>query len=174
MAQSRKWTVGEKIIFTILLAVLFSALFGCAAPQTIGDRPAAHALAGDADAAYVRGLYPVYNARYFGGHLPTDTVFNYELGADNIAETRCLNDDGTGCTISFNEHFAAAQRTAETTLLHEMCHIKVWKTHLLKDKPALDDENVFYHNKSWQTCMLVIDMQGAFREINIDYYTEAN
>ena len=166
---NRQWSTSEKIILTIFLAILFFCLFGCSSDKII-DYPATAPLTGDADVAHARSLYPVYNEQYFGKHLPSEIQINFDLGGENIAETECLKEDGTNCTISFNPHFAAAGRTADITLLHEMCHIKTWKTHLLKDKPVFMGTQTYYHDKSWRGCMLAVDTQGAFRQIIIDYY----
>jgi predicted SprT family Zn-dependent metalloprotease len=79
-----------------------------------------------------------------------------------MATTWCTSG---GCILSFNTRYVLAPRVADSTMLHEMCHMKLW-----------DEENTkgqqIYHGAVWQKCMLQLDAQGVFREIIIDNYKE--
>lgn len=176
MAQSEKfWTNPKKVALVVILAVIVSILFGCAAPistDKVFNMPIPTSANGDTDAAYLQHLYETYNEQYFNNHLtriPKIDVDNHT--ARNEADTGC-DDDAIECTISFNLHFTAAPRTAQSVLLHEMCHIKVWKSHVTHDRFPPDPASEFYHDRSWRSCMLALDAAGAFRVINIDFYRE--
>ena len=165
-----KLTVKDIIILTILLAVLTSLLFGCSSPEPVSiSEPSP--VNGDTDVTYLKQLYKTYNEEFFNNHLPKDTEITTELGGvDDMANTWCKKDDGTACKIQFNLHYVAAPRSAQATLLHEMCHVRVWSKVLPDARPAIIDQNVYYHGRTWRSCMLAVDAAGAFRQINIDYY----
>jgi len=127
-------------------------------------------MAGDTDQKYLERQYRVYNQQYFDNKLPEPKI---DTRLNNLYEAQTVcNTDGNNCSISFNLHYVAARRTAQGTLLHEMCHIKTWTKHLNSSllPPSADSE--FYHDKSWRGCMLQLDAQGVFRVINIDFYRE--
>jgi SprT-like family len=175
MAQSTFWTTPKKIAFTIILAVAVWYMFGCANhPHDIYvDIPAPTTSNHDTDAAYLQHLYETYNEQYFGSHLTlTPKITVVDETNTYMADTECKGDDGTDCTLTFNLHYVAAPRTAQSTLLHEMCHIKVWNKHLVKGAFPPDPGSEFYHDRSWRACMLGVDAAGAFRQINIDFYHE--
>lgn len=165
------WTVWKQIAFTIMLAILAVVLFGCSPPsEKFVDVPLPSASNGETDAAYLQHLYEIYNEQYFQNHLDKAPKINIELTGNNMADTWCDNPDGTGCAIRFNMHYVAAPRVGQTTILHEMCHIKVWPQ-TFANQPLLPS-TVYDHGRSWRSCMLALDMQGAFRQINIDFYNE--
>lgn len=168
-----QWTTGKKVAITIILAVICWALFGCAespGAQSGGTFPSQTST--DTDQAFLRKMYFNYNMTYFENKLPHDTVIKYDLGDGDQADTSCLGNDGTDCTIRFNPHFVAAQRNAEIVLLHEMCHIKVWSKTLIGDMPPSADRSRYDHGRVWRACMVQLDSQDAFRDIVIDYYGE--
>ena len=164
------WTTWKKIVFTIALAVLFWALLGCSQPyhETVIEIATPATSNGDTDAAFLQHAYASYNDQLFGNHLTKTPKIDVDLHNSDMANTTC-DDDGTNCTLSFNLKYVAAPRAAQAVLLHEMCHIKVWSKHLSNEHDAGSE---FYHDRSWRTCMLGLDAQGAFRQINIDYYHE--
>lgn len=174
MAQPTFWTTPKKIAITIALTVLVWMLFGCAYPShaDILVETAAHAtLNGDTDAAFLQHEYASFNDQLFGNHLTKTPKIDIDLHNTDMADTTCTND-GTDCTLSFNMRYVAAPRIAESILLHEMCHIKVWSKHLPPSGENPNPGSEFYHDRSWRACMLSLDSSGAFRQINIDFYHE--
>ncbi len=85
------------------------------------------------------------------------------LEKKEMATTWCTK---SGCILSFNPKYVLAPRVADSTMLHEMCHLKLW------DKEVDTKGTQVYHGKMWQNCMLQLDAQGIFREIIIDNYRE--
>jgi hypothetical protein len=166
------WTLPKKIAFTVALGVIAWMLFGCGSRDKFFPTPLPSTTGGDTDAMYLQHLYATYNEQYFQNRLTLTPVITVDLTGPNEADTGCDGNDGTGCTIRFNLHYTAAPRTAQSVLLHEMCHIKVWKTHVSTDSFPPDPASEFYHDRSWRSCMLSLDAEGAFRVINIDYYRE--
>jgi hypothetical protein len=168
------WTTPKKIAFTIALAVIVWMLVGCNpyANDKFFPMPLPSPSGGDTDAMYLQHLYATYNEQYFHNRLTTTPYITMDLANENEADTECTGDDGSGCTIRFNLHYVAAPRTAQSVLLHEMCHIKVWKTHISQAVFPPDSSSEFYHDRVWRSCMLSLDAEGAFRVINIDYYRE--
>jgi hypothetical protein len=169
MTQPNKfWTTGKKIALTIVLAVIATWLFGCdyvrKQTRTYVDNDS------DVNADELKKIYNNYNDLYFDNKLPTDTKFYYDLTGSNMADTGC-DDEGKNCVMRFNPKFTAAYRVAQGTMLHEMCHEKVWTKLLDKDRPAMEDQRAYDHSFVWQGCMLSLDTMGAFRHVNIDYYT---
>jgi hypothetical protein len=169
-----KLTTREKILITILLGVLYSWLLGCGKSPEHSTRhehfvytPAS--ASGIADAAHLKSVFAVYNDEYFQGRLETPEIDMLEPDQNNMASTLCKNDTagvGLNCIIHFNPHYVIAPRTGDETLLHEMCHIKTWN----KDVDDLGGQ--IAHGRNWRSCMLQLDMQGAFRQLIIDNYKE--
>lgn len=128
----------------------------------VGNAPARrHTKASPAqeNPAVLAEVYGEFNDQYFQGRLPKDTVVDWSESADNIASTYKMGDGRFH--ITFNPKYALAHRVYATTMLHEQCHIKTY------------DERDFetgWHGKRWRSCMLQLDMQGAFRRELIDFY----
>ena len=155
-------TTRNKILLVILLAVLCSWLFGCSEEHYV---PLPSTTNGVVDTPYLQSLYQAYNAGYFRNRLPKDVEINdFESNPNFMATTMCTEDGK--CVIQFNPHFIVAPRTAELTMQHEMCHVKTWG----KDVDTLGKQ--IDHGRSWRTCMLQLDAEGAVREVLIDDYRE--
>jgi SprT-like family len=156
-------TLRGKILLTILLAVAFSWLTGCAGEHYVYVPAPSGGLT---DAAFLRRTYDIYNDAYFQNKLTSAITVNL-LEPDstgNMASTFC-DTDGS-CVIQFNLKYTLAPRIGKQTLLHEQCHVKTW----MQDMDAQGEQ--IEHGKNWRACMLNLDMQGAFREILIDGYAE--
>jgi hypothetical protein len=173
-----KLTTREKVLITILLAVIASWLFGCGKGPEHSTRhnpcflehfvtiPAPTNADRLPDAAYFQSAYAVYNDAYFQNKLPkVITIDLLEPNNEFMASTMC-DVAGTVCTIHFNMKYVSADRVAKLTLKHEMCHVKTW----MKDMDSLGVQND--HGRVWRACMLQLDMQGAFRQDIIDGYAE--
>lgn len=114
--------------------------------------------------SYLERLYAIDNETYFRNRLPKHP--SIDLTEDkNMASTLCNDGD---CVLKFNLKYVAAERVANFTMLHEMCHVMVW------GKELDDDGKEIVHGKIWRSCMLQLDAVGAFREIIIDGYREGN
>ena len=163
-----KLTTREKILITVLLGALCSWLFGCGNQEHYVSIPSP--ANGITDAAYLERLYPIYNEAYFQNRLTKTPVIDmFEESPDNMADTMCqgvLSTGGTDCMIHFSDKFTLAPRVADFTLLHEMCHIKMWR----KDVDSLGQQ--IEHGRSWRGCMVQLDTEGAFRQILIDNYVK--
>lgn len=154
-----KMVTRDKILLTILLAVVFFWIFGCGGHVSV---PAPSN--GTVDAAYLQHAYTAYNDEYFQNKLTKTAVIDMdEPNNANMASTMC--GDG-GCIIHFNPKYVVAPRTGDEVLLHEMCHEKTW----MQDMDSLGMQ--IDHGKHWRSCMLNLDTQGAFRELLIDDYAE--
>lgn len=155
-----------KILLTIALAVFVWSLFGCASGG-VENSPALHTVIStksDVTVAYLKSLYKTDNETFFQNKLPKDPEINL-LEEKDMASTLC-EDDVSSCNMKFNLRYVAAKRTAESTMLHEQCHIKIWNKELDVFGQQVE------HGKVWRTCMLQLDAKGAFREILIDNYSE--
>jgi hypothetical protein len=101
--------------------------------------------------------YAGSNSAYFEDKLPKNTIIDWnETDSRNMAVTY---EDGEQFHISLNPYYVRASRTAWEVILHEQCHIEEYKE-------AEKDE----HGPRWRTCMLRLEMQGAYRPILIDGY----
>lgn len=169
MSQPNKF----KIVLVILLGAVLVWLFGHEQidPQSSGGGTIVIEFPSqDTNEALLKRLYATYNDMYFDNKLPKDTQFSNDLGGtNNMADTGCDNL-GQNCTMRFNPHYTAAWRTAEGTMLHEMCHVKTWTRLLDENRPPMMDPQEYAHSDPWQACMLGLDAMGALRRINIDYY----
>jgi hypothetical protein len=162
----------HKVLLVIALAFLASWLFGCSSePVYSSGRVVVEPTppSGDTDEPYLRSLYSSYNDLYFDNKLPKNTKFFNTLGGTDMADTEC-DESGENCVMRFNPHYTAAPRTAESAMMHEMCHVKVWTKLLDSNRPPMQDQHAYAHSKPWQSCMLILDTEGAFRHNAIDYY----
>jgi hypothetical protein len=98
----------------------------------------------------LKAFYDTYNANYFGGKLPSNTVVEY--GEANGAMAITMKDGGH-FRIIINKTFNPVPRAAHLTLLHEQCHIASWQQ-------ELDD-----HGPRFQHCMRTLALEGAFDEL---------
>jgi hypothetical protein len=112
-----------------------------------------HAYAGRCEGLKV--WYDGFNNDYFLDTLPKDVVIDYSEPGDSIATT--LKEENGRFHIRFSEKYAASPKVAHLYLLHEQCHVKTW-----------DEEES--HGVQWRTCMLQLDMEGAFRRQLIDSF----
>jgi predicted SprT family Zn-dependent metalloprotease len=109
--------------------------------------------------------YEEYNQQYFGNKLPKDIIIDHNE-PEMMASTMYLGGNAGRFLISFNDKYTAAERVADTTLLHEMCHVKTWD-----EQPTSGTfDQSSRHGPRWRSCMLQLDMQGAFRYELIDGY----
>ena len=142
-----------KILLVILAAVAFHWLEQRLQPCSIAT-PVASLSTKDLQTAYT-----AFNEHYFGNQLPKDAEVDYgEYNPAYMGSTNTLPDGRFH--IALNELYVSGSRTALLTILHEMCHEKVWNT------------ETDAHGKRWRSCMLGLDAQGAFREQLIDGYRE--
>jgi hypothetical protein len=151
------WQFFILISFITITGILYLKQIPAPGIQTIAQKLAGHPR--DLDVTYRE-----FNEQYFMGKLPKDTIINFDEKGEFMATTVKLKDGRF--KISFNKYYVSAQRVFRPTLLHEQCHIKTWN-----DNPSEDDLEVGLHTRSWISCMLILDMQGAFRREWIDYYT---
>lgn len=72
--------------------------------------------------------YAAYNEKYFDNALPKDTYVQWGEASrpDNMAETARLFEPNGPFVIVLVKTFNPAQKTALSTLLHEMSHVKLW------------------------------------------------
>lgn len=159
-------TTRNKILLTIFLAVLAVWVFGCGGQQ---DSPAPNTVVFApkpvVTTAYLEDLYKTDNETFFRNRLPASPAISVdEIDPKNMATTMC-DDPVTTCDVKFNLKYVAARRVADFTMLHEMCHIKVWNKEMNLGQQV-------EHGKLWRSCMLELDAAGAFREIIIDNYSE--
>jgi len=169
-----KLTTREKILLTILLGALCSWLFGCGKSKQIESKnepcvSVPSSTKGTTDVPFLLKKYAIYNDAYFQNKLKTPMIDMFEENPANMADTMCegfLPSGGVGCKMHFSSTFTLAPRVADLTLLHEMCHIKMW----MKDMDSFGQQ--VEHGTNWRACMVQLDTEGAFRQILIDNYTE--
>jgi hypothetical protein len=104
--------------------------------------------------------YEFYNRKYFNS-MPAivdiqygDLTVRSEMGA-----TR-KRDDGSYLII-IDKSTNPILKTADFTLLHEMCHIKLNGT----SEIAIGSKELDIHGPAFQTCMLDLATRGAFKDI---------
>jgi hypothetical protein len=155
----------DKILLTIFLAVLAVWLFGCEKrPNREHYVSVPSVSSGEVNVSYLEGVYPSFNEGYFHNKLLKNPKIDM-LEEMYMASTMC-HEDG-GCVIHFNPKYVLAPRTAQLVMLHEMCHIETWSTDVVTFGGKTEQAD---HGKVWRSCMLRLDMEGAFREIIIDNY----
>lgn len=106
--------------------------------------------------SYLKGLYNLYNYKYFNNELPTGTklYFVHRIGKSKSPEkSNCASTyffiDGPP-TILIQRTKVKSMRYVVSDLLHEMSHIS---------KPRAD------HGKVFQKEMLRLAKQGAFTDV---------
>lgn len=105
--------------------------------------------------------YADFNSAFFNGQLPpgvriswTDIPLkngNYVMGKtnENLIDGNFTIDIDTKSNIAMN--------TAETTLLHEMCHVKSMDYAL--------SHNQNEHGLAFKSCLVDLELQGAFTDL---------
>lgn len=173
--SKQRLTIPMKIAITVLLAILASWLLGCGAPepepclQIPFQGPVSHTYAqdGDTDLVYLQNDFRKFNQQYFQNRLK-NVLISLSDNIPDMATTECM-PDGDNCKMKFNLKYVLAPRIADQTMLHEMCHVKMWT----REAKEVDVFGVPKdHGKAWRSCMLQLDMVGAFREVIIDNYRE--
>jgi hypothetical protein len=154
-----KLTTREKVLLTILLAVIASWLSGCnsSSASTSDELP---------NVAFFQQIYDTYNNQYFDNKLPKTVDIDLLEPNDKFMASTMCDSIGVNCKIHFNMKYVSADRVARITMKHEMCHVKTW----MKDMDSLGMQ--VEHGKIWRSCMLQLDIQGAFRQDIIDGYVE--
>lgn len=168
MEQTKFWTFWKKAAVVVVLAVIAFLLFGCS--DSMSSTSYSSLDGPEATVNFVHTNYRSYNDQYFHNQLPPNVDISLDLGGNAMAETYCLNDNGTDCTIRFNMHYSAAERVADENLLHEMCHIKVWSQTLPQNRPQLMDKLAYDHSRAWRACMEGLYVNGVFHDLIIDNY----
>lgn len=137
-----------KVIIVILLAIVCFELtqrYGVPSPS--------------GQTSNLDNTYRSLNSQYFQDRLPADTIVDWsETGSTNMATTFRMSDGRFH--IALNERYLKAERVLALTMLHEQCHIKNFQ----------EAEAGQEHGPRWRTCMLELDLQGAFRNQLIDGY----
>ena len=147
----------NKVLLTIFLAIIYWCLFGCGGQEI--TQSSAPVVSSDTTEDYLKQDFDIFNQAYFQNRLQKPQI-DFDLQGEFMATTWC-HDDGTACVMRFNKRYLPAKRVSDSTILHEMCHEKVWARELGIE-----------HGKLWRSCMLQLDSTGAFRLILIDNYRE--
>jgi hypothetical protein len=153
------WTTWKKIALAILLGFLVSWLFGCSRQPSIDSG------AGTTDLKYLQRDYAVFNEMFFASRLPSDVQIDASNeNPEKQADTHC-RPDGSQCRMSFNLKYTLAQRNADVVMLHEMCHVATWSQITVQDFQTPDQA---FHGPQWRSCMVGLEIEGAFRFVLID------
>jgi hypothetical protein len=138
--MSLRW----KIIIAIALA--FLAVYSFGAP--VKPKAAGCSVVPVMDQVELQAWYKDYNHRYFGNSLAPAVVIQWEDMHDRkrMGETDCK---AYPCIIKLDPTYNLAFPTAKATLLHELCHVKVY------------DEKED-HGRRWHACMDGLWESGAF------------
>lgn len=148
-----------KLRQVILLEIIVLIVIGLVGVSLPAHR-SAHALPGSPH--NLDKVYQEFNTEYFQDSLPKNVIVDFSETDGNMATTNKLADGKF--RISFNKKYITAQRIAREIMLHEQCHIKAW------GNLTEEDWETESHGKKWRTCMLNLDIEGAFRRELIDYY----
>lgn len=132
-----------KIIIIIFFAMLAVQLFGA-----------------QSDAA-LRANFEYFNEQWFDNKLPKDVLVHYsDLTVEKEMGVTDLYANGA-YVIRIDRKTNPIQKTADFTLLHEMCHVKIgMSSDLTIGKQGLDT-----HGPLFQSCMLDLAGRGAFKDL---------
>jgi hypothetical protein len=161
----KKLTVAQKVILTIIAAVLFWFI-----EDHLNTGPIPALVKTPATVEKMRTLYDADNYEYFGNTLPKNTIIDWnQYRRDMMASTDRLPNGQF--IIQLNPYYATSDRWQRYLILHESCHIETWDE-ARPDNQIFSNESLF-HARKWRACMLKLDAVGAFREILIDGYSES-
>lgn len=106
---------------TTVLCTLVTALLLCpvGSPQKPQPAPAIAFTPGE-----LQSIYDSYNREYWDGKLPAATLVWTGLPENRFGETQ--QEPGGRFLIRLDVVKNREQNVAKTTILHEMCHVKVW------------------------------------------------
>lgn len=145
-----------KILITILLAGLVFWLSQRSAESTAGS---------EVNAVELNRVYQEFNEEYFHDRLPHDLEIDWAESGNNMATTVKMRDGRFH--IAFNEKYNKASRVMRETMLRELCHVKLWRP---LEEQTPEEIMTNQHGSRWRSCMLELDMKGAFRREIIDFY----
>ena len=115
------------------------------------------------DGPTVQSLYDAYNAAYFNDQLPPILVVLQSPPPVGKEELEGETEHTVGShwyKIFISPKYNITGDQQAETVLHEMCHVKVWED--------AETSGVSYdggHGAPWQGCMLGLAKQGAFASI---------
>jgi SprT-like family protein len=129
-------------------AVLFAGNYVLAQPTRSGAR--------------LKQDYDDYNENFFSGTLPKDVVVswaNIPKDKDGQYVMGFTHEDPTNGTYSIDIDIKTnvTWDTADTTMLHEMCHVKTMNYAISHN----EDE----HGPSFKACIVNLELQGAFTDL---------
>lgn len=96
-----------------------------------------------------------YNAKHFGGQLPTDTLIYWEPPSDSYGETCPVYEvEDKKFLIKLDPALKGVPDYFKILLLHEMVHVKLWPKHPKHQ-----------HGQIFQEEMKRLAIEGAFRTL---------
>jgi SprT-like family len=96
--------------------------------------------------------YSKFNSAWFAGNLPVNVIVEYTAAPYKL-HVMGLTDVVDGhFVIYIDPKYHADSKAADMTLLHEICHIRVW------DVAVAGNE----HGAPWKACMVELAENGAF------------
>jgi len=113
------------------------------------------------------GEYAEYNKEYFGNTLPYATIDYVDIITQegvHKGEHEVLADvehNASTYHIRVDKTFNPILKTADLSLLHEMCHIKLDAS---GEVPLTVDDDVA-HGDKFQGCMISLSSRGAMRDL---------
>lgn len=145
-----------------ILIVVFLAGLWFLVEQMVSDRLERRVVPGAAAEKTVQQMtqrdldawYDWYNESFFLNQLPKNTEIRWADLTQNhdMGETFCDLEHKT-CRILLDRETNRVPRTAQWTLVHELCHIKVPSGRELE------------HGPLFQQCMIDVAVRGGFRDI---------
>jgi len=114
------------------------------------------------DSARLQATYAEYNESFFNNSLPKNTTVQWAdipMTADDHFLMGVTHENFENATfkIDIDTKSNITWVTADTTLLHEMCHVKTTKFAREHDQDL--------HGPAFKACIVDLEMQGAFTDL---------
>lgn len=153
-----RMTLRNKILLTVIAAVVYFFLTQlCPHPVPAEAQPAFSVFE-------LQNWYKSYNEDFFNGKLPENVIITYDEHDERFMAQTNKQIFSDGFKIDLNPDYAKAARVSLYLILHEMCHEYAWG--------ESQGDKAIEHGPKWRTCMVRLDVSGAFKPLLIDGYSK--
>lgn len=149
-----------KAVIAIALGILVYECWQCSDQPVRSDRMGEVVVPTD---NILWGEYEQYNKDYFGNTLPYVTIEYTDIRDENGKHDTMANVEHRASSyhIRIDRQFNPILKTADISLLHEICHIRLDA----RGEVPLTESDEVAHGPKFQACMVDLAQRGAMSDL---------